>query len=330
MAIVEGNSHFHAGDPTEIPPEDIPKLAQVEEPCEGLKVWTNPVNGFRVLRLHRSADPSKRSTEWILQSRRGMSYMDWLREVEIYWSTFQGKPVYMDEFSRHYHVSPAPLGWAPRLPVIRGWDFGLNPACIFTQLFPMQRLMVLREIIGQDIDLESFLPEVSRLSHEWFPTCNTFYDIIDPAGTFRGETNGDTCRRMLMGPPLNCRFVIPGIQAPVARRAAVVEFLQRSVKGAPGMYIDPSCDYIVRGFEAGYHYPYGRGSVLKESPDKNEFSHPHDALQYICTRILQIDMEVHHYNPSNIQEPTYGFDVDTIDQITGRSNGNRDPSWYNA
>jgi hypothetical protein len=41
------------------------------------------------------------------------------------------------------------------------------------------------------------------------------------------------------------------------------------------------------GFRGDYHYRRMQTSEERytEEPEKNEYSHPHDALQYLCTRL---------------------------------------------
>jgi hypothetical protein len=71
----------------------------------------------------------------------------------------------------------------------------------------------------------------------------------------------------------------------VARREAVAFFLLRNIAGEPGFLLDPGCTMIRRGFNGRYLYQriqQSGASRFKERPEKNEYSHPHDALQYGC------------------------------------------------
>ena len=52
-----------------------------------------------------------------------------------------------------------------------------------------------------------------------------------------------------------------------------------------GFVIDPSCSVLRKGFMGGYRYSRVQVSGTeryREEPDKNEYSHPHDALQYLA------------------------------------------------
>jgi hypothetical protein len=288
--------------------EELPEDIEVTEVMTGLKCWTNPVNRFKIWRLHRSADPLKRTTEWIKATRAGMDTATWLREYELIWEALDGKPVYADEWSSEFHQSKSSLGWNPKLTVCRGWDFGLYPAVIFAQLFSQSRLMVLREAVGIDIDTERFTYEVSKLSSEWFPGAK-FVEFIDPTGANRAGTDGRAFTQLLTKKPLYAKRIIRGANAPVQRRTAVIDFLKDNVKGLPCLFVDPSCEYLLKGFNGGYMYGYKNGT-LKPKPEKNIFSHIHDGLQYLCSRVRSSDLG---FSTSQIKitEPRFGKEKPT-------------------
>jgi hypothetical protein len=43
---------------------------------------------------------------------------------------------------------------------------------------------------------------------------------------------------------------------------------------------------LIEGFRGSYHWKLGGGVPIVGKPDKNEFSHPHDALQYVMGGML--------------------------------------------
>lgn len=283
--------------------EELPEAIPTVDLLPGLKAWDNPINRFRVLRLHRSADPRKRTQQWIDQTRAGLSTSDWLREYELIWEALDGRPVYADEWGAEFHSSRTPLGWNPAFVVCRGWDFGLYPACVFTQLFPHSRLMVLREAVGIDIDTERFAYEVNRLSSEWFPNA-TFVEFVDPSGKGRAGTDGRSYTNILSKRPLRAKRIVRGAISIVARRTAVVDFLKDNVKGSPCLLVDPSCEYLLKGFNGGYMYAFNNGT-LKVTPEKNIFSHIHDALQYVCSKVLSTDLRQQPATSKPL-EPSFG------------------------
>ena len=67
------------------------------------------------------------------------------------------------------------------------------------------------------------------------------------------------------------------------RIEAVNAPLTRLNEKQSGILIDPRCTNLVKGFEGGYHYRRLQvsGERYEETPNKNRFSHVHDALQYL-------------------------------------------------
>ena len=169
-------------------PEELPQYAQVDSLCEGMKAWSNPQNGYRVLRLHMFADPAKRSDAFLKEAAEGIPHDKYLREFHLVWRSFEGRPVYQDDWNRTVHVAKDFLKFAPHLPVIRGWDFGLTPACIFAQLMPNMKLHILEELCEEEMGLERFLDQVKSHSVSKFPNAKAFHDIIDPARTSSATT----------------------------------------------------------------------------------------------------------------------------------------------
>lgn len=82
-------------------------------------------NGLHIVRLHYTADPAKRSAEWLAGASEGLSKRQVRRELEIDWSIASGLPVYAEDFQRDWHVAKQELQAVPHVPVLRGWDFGL-------------------------------------------------------------------------------------------------------------------------------------------------------------------------------------------------------------
>src|SRR5882724_1260394 len=104
--------------------EEIPEHVEVVEVMKGFKTWVNPINGFRVLRIHYSVDPVRRTSEWQAAEKKKYGEAEWNREQELMWEALEGRAVYADNWSSDFHVSKVSLGWNPKYPVVRGWDFG--------------------------------------------------------------------------------------------------------------------------------------------------------------------------------------------------------------
>lgn len=280
----------------EIVDEDLPKGVEIKDVRPGVKLWRNPINKFTVVRVHYTADRKKRSAAWKAEARAGIPFAEWMREYEINFSSFHGVPVYADSFSKHFHVSQESLKWAMEAPVVRGWDFGLDVlgmACVFTQLLTNSRLFVYNELLASDSDIYTFCEAVRRYSLEWFPGCRKFFDIVDPSGFNRdARSRGkksycDALRSELGAKP------IPGEVSPAKRIQAVTKYLSTNVRGLPKLVLDgENVPTLVEGFTGGYHFAYVKNSSdVKDTPEKNEFSHVHDALQMVASRVDRLDLD---------------------------------------
>jgi len=266
---------------------ELPDYGEIIEPMKGIHKWRNPNNGYTVYRLGHEANPIY-TDQFLSEVRKGMSFLDFLREYLLVWRAFSGKPVYAEDWSPTFHISTEHIPYNPNLPIVRGWDFGLTPACVYTQLVEDMRLNILSELCEDSMGIEKFLVEADIHSRRLFPNAVSFFDVVDPPGFYRSDTDERSCVAIMSNDPYNLR-PIPGVQNPVARRNAVIKFLQRTVKGKPAFFVDKRrCPMIVKGFDGGFHYTRNRGGQWREMWEKNEYSHPHEALQYICTRITDL------------------------------------------
>lgn len=250
-------------------------------PMEGITLWRNPKNKFFIFQLHYSADPAKRSPEWRERIRSKMPRRDWNREYELQWDAYDGLPVYGD-WNKNLHAKPD-LGAQIGLPLLRGWDFGLTPACVVAQL-QGRTLVVLQEFTEINMGADRFSDLVLPKMNVIFPGFQ-FIDFIDPAGVNRDQSAEGSCAKILDSKGLNC---IPGAVAFHERQKAVEKFLTSRDNDGANFQIDQyNCPLLIRGFEGGYRYP--EAALGKEPrqlhPIKDEHSHPHDALQYIATGV---------------------------------------------
>jgi len=193
----------------------------------------------------------------------------------------EGKPVY-NQFSRDTHVAKEPIN-VLQTDVYVGIDFGLTPAAVFAQR-QMGRWHVLREIVAVDMGMVRF----SGLLHEQMADLNEAaasplnYKVYgDPAGDQRAQTDETTPFEILRRNKI--KAYPTGTNDVALRIESVNSSLVRMVEGRAGLLVDPSCKVLVAGFEGGYHYRRLQvtGERFTESPEKNRFSHVHDAFQYL-------------------------------------------------
>jgi hypothetical protein len=228
--------------------------------------------------------------EYYLRQVAGKS-REWIKVFLLaqYGTVTDGRPVY-PEWSDEAHAKACIASLSRSLPLILGFDYGLTPACAICQLSDRGRLIVVAELFAKDMGIRQFASEIVKpfLLNNFHGY--SFQACGDPAGVSRKDTDEKTCFMEL------AEQGIPAVPATsnafIARREAVVKFLTKMVDGKPGLLVDPDCDMLRRGFNG--RYQYRRLQVVgaerfKDIPDKNDYSHIHDALQYACLYALSMN-----------------------------------------
>ena len=188
-----------------------------------------------------------------------------------------GKPVY-DSFRHDVHVARSDCLVADKLPIYMGIDFGLTPACVFAQRI-RGRWVILDELVAEDMGIVRYSDLLKQQMALYMP--REFYIFGDPAGDHRVQTDEATPFQILRSKGINAR---PAPSNDVlVRLEAVNSTLTRMTDGESGLLIDPKCINLIKGFSGGYHYKriQTSGERYDEKPNKNRFSHIHDALQYL-------------------------------------------------
>jgi len=182
-------------------------------------------------------------------------------------------------FSADVHVSKEEIPVADGLPLYVGLDFGLTPAGVFAQKV-RGHWLILQEIVAFDMGIVRFAELLRQEIALRYANCEV--NIFgDPAGDFRAQTDESTPFQILRGAGLKAR---PTHSNDVSLRLESVSGpLQRMVDGQSGVLIDYRCKELIKGFEGGYHYRRIQvsGERYDDKPNKDRFSHIHDALQYL-------------------------------------------------
>lgn len=200
------------------------------------------------------------------------------------WASFNTGKVVYDTFSRSVHVTSVHTEPIPGIPVFVGIDTsGLHPGAVFGQL-QMGSLVVLAEVYGEDTAFLEFIEKGLRpIIAEKFGGFNLLA-ICDPANP-RDAMTGQTPVQALKRAGINA--VTAYTNKFVPRREAVVSFLSRRA----GMAIDPRCVTLIQALEEKYVYRKLRivstsGAQYANEPEKNDWSHVVDALQYLCLYLM--------------------------------------------
>lgn len=191
-----------------------------------------------------------------------------------------GKPVYQG-FSEKTHVAREGLVSVEGATILVGIDFGLTPAAVFAQRLPNGRWLLLAELVCANMGAVRFGKELKNFCETRYPDSDMLF-FGDPTGDYRAQTDETTPFEILR----NAGILVRPSQTndPVIRVEAVNSVLARLVDGNPGLLLDAAtCGMLKAGFLGGYHYRrlnVSGSERYEEKPNKNEYSHVHDALQY--------------------------------------------------
>lgn len=217
---------------------------------------------------------------------------DWIKVYILgqYGTVQDGRPVYPG-YNDDIHCAKATIPAHPKAPLMLGWDFGLTPACIVCQVTPRGRFIVLHEFVAERMGLEQFVTQVVKPSlRQMYPSHGVALSVGDPSGSSGSDTDEQSCMDVLK--KLKIRTIPANSNSPMKRIAAVTNQLNKLVDGMPGFQISPTCRVLRKGFNGGYKYnriQVAGDERYRDIPDKNRFSHIHDALQYIAMTALDFD-----------------------------------------
>ena len=196
----------------------------------------------------------------------------------------EGKPMY-PEYRDDVHCSEKLVGNAA-WPLLVGMDFGLTPAAVLGQRDPKDgQLQVLHELVSEDMGAVSFGKELRRLILSEYPG-RRVSGWGDPAGDQRNQVDERTAYDVIRGPGVNLPVHPAPTNDPTRRLEAVKGMLmRRTFTGRDAIVIHPRCSTLRKGFIGGYcrrKIEVKGQSRYADAPDKNRFSHVHDALQYLA------------------------------------------------
>lgn len=215
-----------------------------------------------------------------------------------------GRPVF-SEFNDDTHCRP--LVPNPQLPLIAGWDFGLNGmAVVIGQLTKLGQLVVLDELTPQRSEgLDEFAETVVKpYLAQHYPKYE-IRSVGDPSGAY-GSTNEAKSAFQILA---NCGFVLmPALtNDPMARIEAVRKFLTGMVVGQPRFLIDPKAAKTRKALAGRYCFErvqIPNKEIYKDKPVKDEYSHPADALGYLALHVTHVDLNA--WSKDKIVYPSLG------------------------
>lgn len=193
-----------------------------------------------------------------------------------------GKPVW-GEYKDDKHHTDEPLVIPESWTIHVGLDFGLTPAAIFGARSPTDQVIVFDELIAEDMDAKTFGRLLKQKILTEYPNHKLEFHG-DPAGDQRAQSDKSTPFMML-----HASGILAGptwTNDPVIRIGAVGACMRRlDSVGEIGFLIGPKAPIIRKACAGGYKYRRVKVSGderFMDQPDKNRYSHPADALQYMA------------------------------------------------
>lgn len=227
---------------------------------------------------------------------------EWVKVYVLgeYGTIMDGKPVYGRQFTDSIHSSKVPFLPMKNVPLVVTFDFGRTPCVAFMQQTPFGQVRVVQEIINESQDIRAVCVNQVR------PLLTTVYAGMfvyatgDPAGTTKGQEESRTCFQIIEEELKG--LIVEAVPAftndPTTRQDAVRKLLTRLNDGRPGFQLSATCKTLRKGFQGGYKYKTIRmgGGQMRAStiPDKNMYSHIHDALQYGALYLLGSEFLTKH------------------------------------
>ena len=207
-----------------------------------------------------------------------------------YGAVMDGKPVYPD-YRDDIHCAKEDLGVLRGVPLYIGFDYGRTPAAVFVQFSPRGQFRIIDELVvdtdGDGMGIRTFMREVVM------PHIAANYSgmkIIargDPAGIAK-DGNELSCFDIQREEGMDVEPASTNDLTP--RIDSISRHMKTMIDGEPGFLLSPKCKTLRKGFLGGYKYVRVevRGEErYRDVPDKNRFSHPHDAGQYAGLAVLE-------------------------------------------
>jgi hypothetical protein len=207
---------------------------------------------------------------------------DWIKVnlANEYGFVSNGKPVH-PRYVDSVHCQDINFTPSKDQPIILGFDFGRTPACALLQRQPaFSRWIMFDEFLCDDMSAITFAPELKRYLEANYPG-HTFKGWGDPSGNNRGQGTDETPFQIVRAAGIPCYPTESN--NPTLRRAALeVPMKEICMDGKPRFIILPKASMARKGLQGGFCYRriMTSGERYTDEPDKNEYSHIVEALEY--------------------------------------------------
>lgn len=208
---------------------------------------------------------------------------DWLKVYRDgeYGFLMDGKAVW-PEYSEQIHLLDEYTPDRNR-EILIGMDFGRTPVAVLGQKDAHGRWIIFDELQTWDMGATRF----SELLHQKLVTEYPGFRVRgwgDPAGDDMGQNDDNTPMQIVR--KAGIRIVKGVTQDTFVRVESVRVPLTRIYEGKPAFMLTPKCKMLRKALAGGYHYKRVQVSGTaryEQKPNKNEYSHVSDALQYLMS-----------------------------------------------
>lgn len=210
-----------------------------------------------------------------------------------------GAPVY-PEYDDEKHCPAQPMEPIAGRGLKIGLDSsGLHGAALIAQCSSLGQWRALDELVSPQSGLgatefarlfmvllnDRYRPWVENFGHRPDPARQAIEIFYDPADG--KDSDGKTWISLFMAVVSRACISVRARKAPTNRLTPRIEAVRGALGdrgGQPGFQINRRCTVTRRGFNSGYRLKrvqVAGSERFHEEPEKNECSHPHDALQYV-------------------------------------------------
>jgi len=210
-----------------------------------------------------------------------------------------GEPVFGREFQRRIHVASETIPFDPQLPIRIGLDQGFKGAAVIAQPAGFWRWRILAELHfpRERLFAHVFGTRLSELLDERCPNGRIEAGWGDMAGEHGASQAADenATWNLMVGRAagFHIRPQRIGTNRIQPRLEAVRAALEAPLEaGEPGLLIDPSCKFLIRGFEARYVWTeeVDRNGDKRKVPNKQlTEANVMDAVQYLLLSAHRAD-----------------------------------------
>lgn len=259
----EGWAHFQQPGGMDPDAENLENLEQTEETLKLAFDDPRRREQGRVYYANALKDYSEEDARVYVHAQRGR--------------TRSGKPIYTD-YKDTVHCKAFDL--SPHLPIRIGIDFGRTPAAVIGQRSATGAWRARYELCSFDMGVKKFGEVLARFLADHCSTYEIANVTGDPAGNAKDGSDNTAFDLLKAGGILSKPATTNELST---RIEAVNGALRRLDGGEPGLIIHPDCKMLRRAMIDGYHYRKLNivGERYTDEPNKNEWSHVAEALQYL-------------------------------------------------